>query len=881
VERACHARPPKWQYGPTLPSRRRSARPRPTTLTSTNMPVLHGVTGALPLPNLSRSPSRPGPTTHRPELGLRPSRSPATRVPLAGCLAPARHPDRAPTAFNLGLPEERWGERGRQPLPTDGRPTPATPTRRQRQPSTLACWKQERGELGAEYGLRLTVRRLRHPGKASFGSTLPVSIASRKQILLPSMSQVTVTFDDLVDGLASPAVTLRHGARLQVPSEPKPFVPPVLHSSADPFSATVLLVEASAAVGKTTFANALAARLGAPLLDLGTTAVSTESLRGLLGGDLIHPVDADEQFTSGRLPIIVDALDEGRLLSNENAFEEFLDTTWRMLDLAQTRATRPCIVLVGRHETWEMVAASLLDYPTVASQTLSIAYFDREPARQLVQARADAVASPGSAYWNYRNAAMAVIDTYFESVAGALDMNTDEVWRSEVGRAFAGYAPVLVALGDVLARTDNLAGLQASLKQGTSRDAWGSIEQVAEWVLGREGNQLRRLLADQSRHPSPEEAYDRSEQYRLLADYVQRGAAHVGSAVPLCGDDFARYKDLVQQKLPEHPFLRAGEFVNPVLGSLVLAEAANAGQLVDHDSRAMLEAAARQPFLWRSVRHRLAGGGFGLCEGFLVGYVLNSRASDATEPRADVVVRPSEDSSLKIHLSPQGADVVEFSCLAPVRLYARVGDTDLSIEAPLQLHGVRQGSGRSTLTIDGCTLVASRIEVDAERVDVRGKVWLEAPTVSSPPRLDVVAVGECLLGWSGQFDTTYPWNRQVRSLYSRPGVRVVKTPLEGLLDLCAQRLSQTGHVVLNDDLTLTTDARMNWARRDYAAVFPQLAKTLLDCGLASQETFSAAEGRKLRVRLNVDWDELFEAVRAPTEATTYRDAAVALLGLGI
>jgi hypothetical protein len=71
-----------------------------------------------------------------------------------------------------------------------------------------------------------------------------------------------------------------------------------------------LFIEASAAVGKSTTASYIAGSLHIPLLDLAKVAVGTGSLKALLL-DVTGIGDPLQLFHTGKLPIIIDALDEG------------------------------------------------------------------------------------------------------------------------------------------------------------------------------------------------------------------------------------------------------------------------------------------------------------------------------------------------------------------------------------------------------------------------------------------------------------------------------------------------------------------------------------------------------------------------------------------
>src|ERR1700730_543241 len=52
-------------------------------------------------------------------------------------------------------------------------------------------------------------------------------------------------------------------------------------------------------------------------------------------------------------------------------------------------------------------------------------------------------------------AARQVIAAYFDAIEKALGLAPGKLWTDEQGKAFAGYAPVLAAVGSLLALIDN------------------------------------------------------------------------------------------------------------------------------------------------------------------------------------------------------------------------------------------------------------------------------------------------------------------------------------------------------------------------------------------------------------------------------------------
>ena len=168
------------------------------------------------------------------------------------------------------------------------------------------------------------------------------------------MSEIALNV--LINVLSRPVHFPKAGqtGRLFIAEPPRPFVAPRLEiPGKDPsvIQKEIIFIEASAAVGKSTLARQVSATLKAPILDLAKVPVSTGSLHTLLtdleAADKSDPVAA---FHEGKIPVIIDALDEGRLLSNETGIECFLATTAELLLSNRSVTSRPKLVFLARFE---------------------------------------------------------------------------------------------------------------------------------------------------------------------------------------------------------------------------------------------------------------------------------------------------------------------------------------------------------------------------------------------------------------------------------------------------------------------------------------------------------------------------------------------------
>jgi len=410
-----------------------------------------------------------------------------------------------------------------------------------------------------------------------------------------------IALNVLVDVLGRPVHVPKVGGtgHLFIAEPPTPFVAPRLDiPGQDPsvIHKEIIFIEASAAVGKSTLARQLSATLKAPILDLAKVPVSTGSLHTLLSdleaADKSDPVAA---FHDGRLPVIIDALDEGRLLSNETGIESFLVTTAELLLSNRNVTSRPKLVFLARFESIELARQCIeRTAPGITHATAKVGFFDKEGAWQLIQAYAATAAKPGSQYRQQPEPARDLIAGFFAAIENALGLAGGELWQNEQGRVLAGYAPVLAAVGSILAEIDNFIAVANNLKAPGGREAWGVIEAVLYEILSREQGKLRQRLSTQCKSALPGEVYDAEEQMALLAQYVESKPLEGTGRVELPPADMGKYNAMVRTYLPHHPFIRRHEFGNAVLGSTAVTRSVYHGKSISQDRMVSLSRQWRQ-----------------------------------------------------------------------------------------------------------------------------------------------------------------------------------------------------------------------------------------------------------------------------------------------
>lgn len=667
-----------------------------------------------------------------------------------------------------------------------------------------------------------------------------------------------IDFAELLNAIGATELRADAGPRLSVADKPVPFVAPTLLAPTsavqDLFSAEIVFIEAPAAVGKSTMARYLSSSRNAPLLNLAQVAVATGSLKSLVS-DLpgSNPIEA---FHAGKLPIIIDALDEGRMLSGENGFESFLQTAGELIlrDRQQTR--RPKVVMLGRHESIDLARIAIeLSGDGITMSAVEVGFFGEEAAREMIDAYAKSITTPASAYQKFPVPVRSLIGAYFDAIEAALGLEKGKLWKDQMGRAFAGYAPVLSALGILLAYGDNFKDIENRLRAEGSLHAWGVIDDVMAEILKREKGKLCDQLASQITVHVPDEAYNAAEQLTFITRYVHHQPVEGLGKVPLPPKDQAAYQSLVERMLPDHPFVRGGKLENAVLGSVVLAHAVSHDLLSGVDL-GLLAGLSKQPFLWRSLQKQMDADS--LVDGRYLGYILASFWNEPVAQGEKIFIRSSNDGAVRVSVLKNGVESALLTATDPITLFGFIRNCDVDIAGTVIFEGSARGS-QSTFEVHGnATIICHELRMTAEVLQLHGQVWFEAEQVTSPPKLELVLKNGTQVGWAGQIAQSHPWKRFTPTLL--PPYSVATTDkLTRLVAECARRLSSAGAVNFENDYSVVDDERMRWAKRDFGRELPALVKLMVEHGLASKEQ---APIGLMRVHFKITWRDLLAGLSA-------------------
>lgn len=371
------------------------------------------------------------------------------------------------------------------------------------------------------------------------------------------------------------------------------FVAPSIQCDSALDGSRVLLISAPAAVGKSTFANELAAITNAISWDLSATQVGSSTFVGGLVrafGTSALP-DVISGIQRGEVPLIIDALDEAHVRAGYRGLEAFLGD---IAEYIRAAPASPRVVMFARVET-AVLTQLVLESHGVGVATARIDYFDESSARRLIDKRL-------TAHWHglgrqpihQRNPQLykQAVDTIFDFVIGCFGVEREGAWNLDSIRRFLGYAPVLQAIADYLA-VENMQGIVRELAdtpdipRGSSVGAWSFLLRVVETVMNRERGKVLPALKAQIASASVivgtdwdawDDLYLADEQIdRVLRRYFRIALfSDQMPVVPTAVRDI--YESCLKPSADQHPFLSdARDFANLVFEEYAFAWALTRG----------------------------------------------------------------------------------------------------------------------------------------------------------------------------------------------------------------------------------------------------------------------------------------------------------------
>jgi hypothetical protein len=385
-----------------------------------------------------------------------------------------------------------------------------------------------------------------------------------------------------------PEVEVPQGQAFNVAPDLVPgYVSPTLTVVDWPPDASVVLIEAPGAVGKSAASAEIATRLKWPLVKAEHAQVGSYTLSGLIQDALGFTSTYIHEIALGRAGVVVDSLDEAHFRAGTENFLSFVENIQKVSGAGSREDRKPSVVLMSRSDTAELVRLAFADAELpLASVTLD--FFEQSGAEAFISAyMRQRYSETGRGEYNaplaFEKPFQTLRDDRFHKIASVLVRSTDfrlrDVWPQVAD--FLGYTPVLIALAESLAVSNPSAGRNVL----STVDQTHLLRQIICTIADREQlkfsermrTKLQAILpAEDERDVVASAMYTPNEQCARLLLYLS--GEEPATAIPATLPDSIRhvYDEAVRNFLPDHPFIKGRRFASVVFADHVAATACRA-----------------------------------------------------------------------------------------------------------------------------------------------------------------------------------------------------------------------------------------------------------------------------------------------------------------
>ena len=557
------------------------------------------------------------------------------------------------------------------------------------------------------------------------------------------------------------------------------------------------------------------------------------------------------------------------MVSQETSFVEFLETTAELLLENREVKNKPKIIFFGREEATELsdLAVQLAGDEDITICVVELDFFSEDEAVELIKAYME-MEEPSLDIKNVNYADL--IKLYFTRIESGLRIDRGQLWRDPIGKAFAGYAPVLSAIGRLLAKVGQPHVALSALQHDGEQPAWAVIENVMAYILTREQQKVASPLGEKFGSSLNghilQKAYDASEQLVYLAQLIQ------GQPIIATGNaDFGvpsqnqAYIEIVKTFISEHPFVREGVAVNNVFESFILANAVHTGFLSENTSHNRLEYLSRYPFLWRCFWNRQEIDGSALpLHGSYVGFILRSYCNDPLTNRKNEIHIQEGPSVASIKGIEQNLDgdarvIFEFRADSPLRLFGSIHNCNIDLDSiDVQIVGdSRKDSSRSFQFTGDNTINCKMASVETDSIGIKGTLLIRtAEAVAPDPKLRLL-VEDDRLATDGAISNVPPWNNYAVARDARAKTDIPNSAAQAfsLIRTIETKLRPLQFIYTNINYEIETDDRqLKWLCR--CEGYKHFLNVAVGSGIATAPIIHSSGAPTRRIMFQVALDKL-------------------------
>lgn len=350
------------------------------------------------------------------------------------------------------------------------------------------------------------------------------------------------------------------------------FVQPVFslvedYSTASLVDAQIILVEAVGAAGKTELTKNLSFQLKCPIIDLAKTkVVAGNSLSGLLFKRMQRRDSYEfmDNIGLGKASVIIDALDEGYLKTNNQGYLDFLE------DVLSLSPKKDCpIIMLGRYNAVELAAAFFMD-KGADIVTIQIEPFILQAAKEFIDKAGNSIAKIKfqPIYRQTRDYILDKIGGFFKDQSSI---------KEHASERFIGYAPVLQSIAALFDERTNYQVLLEELKENDIQSVTLVVD-IINRILKRDREDKVFPFVDENLLVSRSDSFKQDVKSKIYTDEEQCARVlHYVMRKPFpelkIGDTsfMSAYRECMETWVKEHPFIGKGEVSNIVFESYILA----------------------------------------------------------------------------------------------------------------------------------------------------------------------------------------------------------------------------------------------------------------------------------------------------------------------
>jgi len=375
-------------------------------------------------------------------------------------------------------------------------------------------------------------------------------------------------------------------ARPAIPLEPavvENYVWPELLTDSSTEAITnspVLLVTAPGAMGKSAAALSVASATNGLYVDLARMHVGSGTLTGEVSKALgFNGASAFyDSLANGEVSLILDSTDEAQLRTGTQSFIEFIrDLAWPL------KSAKPAsqVLMFGRADSIDLTLLAF-DELGINPPVLEISALNHASSSELIDLRLDVLSKERkkpTVHRQHPEPFGRLRDLVFADIMRSLTGSDDNLQvilgRWHETQAFLGYPPVLGAVAERLMIDNPNEEISRINTQNTStrRERGELLQQIAEWILDRESDKVRRGLGERLGIRADDDTrsllYTRDEQIARVLRKVGVDGVRIELPAVLEDDERKTYEDLIENFVQDHPFLRKGRFASEVFSDYV------------------------------------------------------------------------------------------------------------------------------------------------------------------------------------------------------------------------------------------------------------------------------------------------------------------------